>query len=140
MRAIVLLPDSSAWVELLRDTGSAVHRRLREALEAEEPVGVTEPVVMEVLSGAASPELANALRRQLLGFELLSVGGLAGFERAAAVYRTCRDAGESLRGTMDCLIAVAAMRGEATLLHADRDFDAIARHTDLRIEPVEPAR
>jgi len=136
----VLLPDSSAWVELLRDTGSAVHRRLRDALEAEEPVGVTEPVVMEVLSGATSHEQANVLRRQLIGFELLSVGGLAGFDRAAVIYRTCRDAGESLRGTIDCLIAVAAMRGEASLLHVDRDFDAIARHTDLQIEPVGPAR
>jgi len=136
----VLLPDSSAWVELLRDTGSAVHRRLRDALEAEEPIGVTEPVVMEVLSGATSHEHANVLRRQLIGFELLSVGGLAGFDRAAVIYRTCRDAGESLRGTIDCLIAVAAMRGEASLLHVDRDFDAIARHADLRIEPVGPAR
>jgi len=117
-----------------------VHRRLRDALEAEEPVGVTEPVVMEVLSGATSHEQANVLRRQLIGFELLSVGGLAGFDRAAVIYRTCRDAGESLRGTIDCLIAVAAMRGEASLLHVDRDFDAIARHTDLQIEPVGPAR
>ncbi|HJR96664.1 MAG TPA: PIN domain-containing protein [Actinomycetota bacterium] len=81
-----------------------------------------------------------ATRRQLIGFELLSVGGLAGFDRAAAIYRTCREAGESLRGTIDCLIAVAAMRGDATLLHTDSDFDAIARHTDLRLEPVEPAR
>ena len=140
MKVIVLLPDSSAWIELLRDTGSAVHRRLRDALEDEEPVGVTEPVVMEVLSGATSQEHANALRRQLIGFQLLSVGGLAGFDHAAAIYRTCREAGESLRGTIDCLIAVAAIRGEAALLHADRNFDAIARHTDLRIEPVEPAR
>ncbi|MGH2539701.1 MAG: type II toxin-antitoxin system VapC family toxin [Actinomycetota bacterium] len=132
----MLLPDSSAWVELLRDTDSAVHRRLREALETGEPVGISEPVMLEVLSGARSQEHASALRSQLIGFELLSVGGLAGFDRAAAIYRTCRDAGETLRGTIDCLIAVAAMRSGATLLHSDRDFDVIARHTDLQVEPA----
>ncbi|MGZ5294241.1 MAG: PIN domain-containing protein [Actinomycetota bacterium] len=37
---------------------------------------------------------------------------------------------------MDCLIAAVAIREGATVLHADRDFDVIARHTDLRIEPL----
>lgn len=38
------------------------------------------------------------------------------------------------------LIAAVAIREGATLLHADRDFDTIARHTDLQIEPVPPPR
>lgn len=45
-------------------------------------------------------------------------------------------AGEPVRSGMDCLIAAVAIRDDATLLHADRDFDVIARHTELRIEPV----
>ena len=32
--------------------------------------------------------------------------------------------------------AVPAIRADATLLHADRDFETLARHTPLRLEPV----
>lgn len=130
----MILPDSSAWIELLRGTGSSVHRRLHDALEADEAVVITEPVVMEVLAGATSRLHAKQLRAQLVGFPLASVGGLAGFEEAAALYRACRDAGEQLRRTTDCLIAMAALRADASVLHLDRDFDTIARHSDLRIE------
>ena len=130
----MILPDSSAWIELLRRTDSAVHRRLHNALEADEAVVITEPVVMEVLAGAKSRLHAKQLRTQLVGFPLASVGGLAGFEEAAALYRACRDAGEQLRRTIDCLIAIAALRADASVLHLDRDFDSIARHSDLRIE------
>ena len=34
---------------------------------------------------------------------------------------------------MDCLIAAVAIRERAHVLHRDRDFDVIARHTDLRL-------
>lgn len=132
----MLLPDGSVWIEFLRSTGSVVDRRLVGALESAEPIGVTEPVVMEVLSGADSSKHASALRRQLTGFELASVGGLAGFDHAAAIYRTCRDAGEQLSGAVDCLIAVAAMKAGASVLATDRDFEVIARHTDLLLESV----
>ena len=133
---MVILPDSSAWIELLRGAGSPVHHRLRRALESGESVVVTEPVIMEVLAGALSRRHAKLLRTQLIGFPLASVGGLAGFEYAATIYRACRDAGEQLRRTTDCLIAAAAIQADAAVLHADRDFDTIARHTELRIELV----
>lgn len=130
----MILPDSSAWIELLRRTDSAVHRRLRDALEGNEAVVITEPVVMEVLAGATSRLHAKQLRTQLVGFPLASVGGLAGFEEAAALYRACRDAGEQIRRTTDFLIAGAALRAGASVLHLDRDFDTIARCSELRIE------
>ena len=35
---------------------------------------------------------------------------------------------------VDCLIAAHGIRREVPLLHADRDFDALARHTPLAID------
>lgn len=67
------------------------------------------------------------------------VGGLDTYERAAAIERACLRAGEPIRSGMDCLIAAVAIVNDATLLHSDRDFDAIARHTELRLEPVGSA-
>ncbi len=129
----MILVDSSAWVEYLRGTGSRVHRRVRELIESEVRLAVTEVVVMEVLAGAQDDAHLERLRRLLFGCEFLPLAGLSDYEDAAALYRQCRRAGKPLRSLTDCLIAVVAIRAGATLLHADRDFDTIARYAPLRI-------
>ncbi|MEO8293634.1 MAG: PIN domain nuclease [Actinomycetota bacterium] len=132
----MILPDSSAWIEGIRGTGSGVCRALERLLAAHADIVVTEPVVMELLAGTRSPGDFLATRRRLLAFPIVRVGGLDTWERAAAVHRACRTGGETVRSTTDCLIAAIAIREGASLLHGDRDFDVIARHTGLRIEPL----
>ena len=58
---------------------------------------------------------------------------MARYEAAAAIYRACRRAGYVVATQLDCVIAAVAMRTELPLLHADSDFDAIARHTSLEV-------
>ena len=132
----MIVADTSAWIEFLRNTRSKVHLRLRQLLEKGSELAVTEVVVMEVLAGARSHDHAEALKAHLLAFPLLRLEGLDGFEAAAALYRACRDAGETVREITDCLVAVPAIAAGATLLQADRDFEVLARHTPLRLEPV----
>jgi hypothetical protein len=52
------------------------------------------------------------------------------------VYRTCCARGEPVRRLIDCLIAPVAIRAGAKVVHADDDFTAIARHTDLQVHPA----
>jgi len=130
---VLILVDTSAWVEFLRATGSRTHRRVRRALTDEEPLATTEVVVMEVLAGARDEAHLRQLRRLMARCEMLSLGGLADYEAAASLYRVCRREGETIRRLVDCLIAVPALRTDAAVLHEDRDFDAIARHSALRI-------
>lgn len=56
------------------------------------------------------------------------------YENAAALYRTCRLSGQTVRKLIDCLIAAVAIRADLPVLQADVDFDALARHTPLRID------
>lgn len=133
----MIVVDTSAWIELLRGTGSPVHRRLRNELRASEELCVTELVVGEILAGARSAQQAEELRSMLLGFTLLPLNGLDGFERAASLYRTCRWAGGTIRSIADCLVAVPAIEAGAPVLHADRDFATLARHTPLEVVSVE---
>jgi predicted nucleic acid-binding protein len=128
-----LIPDSSAWIEYFRRTGSAVHRRLAHALDAREPIAVTEVVVAEVLAGANDARVRSVLRKTLLNFGVLRLEGLADYEEAAALYRACRAGGETLGSIADCLIAVPAIRAGRPVLHADADFDKLARHTALEV-------
>jgi len=123
----MILADTSAWVEYDRATGSAVDQRLTALIAADEPLAVTEPVVMEVLAGARSDQRESDLRRLLLRFELLTFDVVADFDGAARIYRRCRSAGVTPRGMVDCMIAAVALRWGATVLSQDADMDRLAR-------------
>lgn len=124
------LVDTSAWIEFLRGTGSEVCERLDRAVAGR--IAVTDPIRMEVLAGGRDDSHVNDLRRLLLRAE--SIPTTAGdYDDAAALYRVCRRGGESPRRLMDCLIAAVAIRAGVAVLHADADFDVIARHTPLQI-------
>jgi predicted nucleic acid-binding protein len=109
---------------------------LLASIKADIDIVITEPVVMELLAGAISDRHALELRSALLGFPLVAVAGLDDYEEAAAIQRACRSRGLTIRNTIDCLIAAVAIRVDASILHKDRDFDAIASCTDLKIQPI----
>jgi predicted nucleic acid-binding protein len=129
----VILADTSAWVEYLRATGSPTHHRLRQLIAEDGDLVTTDVVILEVLAGARTDERMRQLRRLLNRFDLLPSAGLVDFEAAAGIYRRCRRGGETVRKLTDCLIAAVALRGDAELLHCDRDFEVIARHAPLRV-------
>ena len=133
----MILVDSSAWIELLRATERPADRMLQRLLLSGEELAVTEPVVMEVLVGVRSAREEEAVRGQLVGFALLSVGGIDAYEQAAEIYRLCRAAGDTVRRMLDCLIAVPAIRAGVPILHVDHDFDVIARHTPLEVVALD---
>lgn len=127
---------TSAWIEFLRDTGSAECHRVDSLLARE--IAICDPDRMEVLAGARSDEHLQDLRGLLARASSISTEP-ADDEVAAALYRTCRRSGETVRKLIDCLIAAEAIRADVPVLHADAnaDFDALARHSRLRLdEPV----
>ena len=133
----MIVVDSSAWIEFARATGSRAHLTVRRLLRERADVATTEIVVMEVLAGARSRVEENALRRELAGFPVLPLSGLPAFESAVGLFRACRAAGEPIRHLTDCLVAVPAIEAGATVLTVDVDFERLARHTPLRLEPLD---
>src|SRR3990172_11775212 len=131
-----ILADTSAWVEMYRRTGSPVDVEMTAVLAEPSRLAVTEPVVMELLAGRRPLRQVTKVRRRLLSFTMMRVGGLETYERAAAILRECRTQGETVRNSIDCLIAAVALREGVPVLHDDRDFDIIALHTGLRIQLV----
>ncbi len=120
----------------MRGSTSPMHHTLRSLVEKDADLVTSEIVVMELIAGARTERDATTIRGTILEYPVVPLLGLHGYEEAARIYRQCRGAGETIRKMTDCLIAAVAIRAGASLLHDDRDFDAIARHTDLRIEPV----
>ena len=129
----MILLDTSAWIEFFRNTGSPVCRRVDELLA--DVVATCDPVRMEVLAGARSDSHLRDLRGLLARATSLDVTS-AHYELAATLYRSARQQGLTVRRLTDCLIAAVAITHEVPLLHADRDFDALAQVSDLMVDPA----
>ena len=127
----MILIDTSAWVEFLRDTGSPVCQRVDDLLAAE--IATCDVIRMEVLAGARDERHLQQLRRLLARASSLPTEPVD-YEVAAALYRTCRQRGHTVRKLTDCLIAAVAIRGGVPILHMDADFDILAQHTALQID------
>lgn len=104
-----------------------------ESLVRSREAATTDAVLQEVLAGPTDEQLAADLKRMLLGVAFLHQESPLDAEVAAALFRACRRAGETVRSHLDCLVAAVAIRNDVPVLHRDRDFDVIARHTDLRV-------
>lgn len=122
-----MIADSSAWIELLRASGSAVDLRLRQALRKGEPLRIPDIVYQEVLQGAKDAQHFIRLQTQLDAVPaFVSDDARETARQAAMLYARCRWQGITIRSPNDCLIAACAIEAGELLLHADRDFVAIA--------------
>ena len=130
----MILADTSAWVEYDRATGGEVDLRLNDIISEDGPLAVTDPVVMEVLAGARTDQRAVDLHRLLLRFDLLRFDVAADFHAAARIYRSCRRAGVTPRGLVDCMIASVAARHGAVLLAHDADMSRVAKVVGLEMD------
>ncbi len=128
-----MIVDTSAWVEYLRKTGSPTNLALRAGARSGQPIATPAPVVTELLSGSRSEAEAAELFQFLKRFEILEPDSLAVYRSAARIYRICRRAGFTIRSTVDCLVAAAALDKDRPLLARNRDFAVIARYTGLEL-------
>ncbi len=103
----MIIIDTSAWVEFLRDTGSDVCNTVDDLLASD--LAICDAISMEVLAGARNEQHLAQLR-----------GLLA---RATVVPIISED----------CLIAAVAIRSRSPILHSDADYAALARHTLLTV-------
>jgi len=129
----LLLVDTSVWVEFFRADSDF---DLESVLEMDEVV-TCPPVVQEVLQGFRDAKAYRRAREAMLAFPIVeSPMELEVFEEACDLYRTARRVGVTVRSSIDCLIAVCAIRNLLTVLHLDRDFDLLTRTSPLRARSI----
>ena len=125
-----VLVDTSALVEFLNDGNQAVANEVDRVLSAH--MTTCDAVVMELTAGARSESDLQSIKSLLAMGHNESVTSVD-FEIAATVYRTARRSGVTVRSMLDCVIAAVAVRLGIPILHNDRDFDALASCTEVRI-------
>ena len=131
----MVIVDTTVWIDYLNGVDTPQTAWLDRTLEAER-VGLTDINVCEILQGLQTEHYAASVLRELVQFEIFSLGGLDLAVAAAANYRTVRARGHTVRKTIDCLIATFCIQNHHTLLHADRDFEPFEKWLKLRVVHV----
>lgn len=129
----MILADTSAWVEFLRATGSEVDRAMTALMNDGQALAVPDVVRLELLAGASTEAEAEDLGRLLERFVAAPTSSPGDHDLAAALYRSARRSGETVRSLVDCVVAAIALRLGLAVLARDRDFDVLARTSDLRL-------
>jgi predicted nucleic acid-binding protein len=129
----LIVVDTTVWIDFLEARGTAFDRHLTELVERDAPIALVDIVYCEVLQGIRDEDTYQRTRVSLRAHPILRPRGLETFESAASLYRRARRQGLTIRRSVDCLIAATCLEAAAEIYHNDRDFDAIARVSDLTI-------
>jgi predicted nucleic acid-binding protein len=133
----VVLVDTSVWRELFRKPAKV---RLDDIVDFDDIVTCL-PVIEEVLQGFDSEPAYVRARESMRAFPIVeSPLGEDVFLQAADLYRSGRRMGLTIRSSVDCVIAVCAIRHQLEVLHRDRDFDVIAKISPLRARNIGRAK
>jgi len=129
----VVLVDSSVWVEVFRKPAGVQ----LETFVAMDEVVTCLPVLQEVLQGFRDPQAFALARDAMLALPTVESPLRAEVTlHAVDLYRSARRAGLTVRSSADCLIAACALRHGLTVLHRDRDYDKLARVSNLEARAI----
>lgn len=123
------LADTSAWIRALRTPDSWI----REQIWNDRPIAYSEPVLMEVMSGArTSKEQADTRRFLTRGF-LVPFDAASDFDGSARIYSLARRRGITANNHVDCMIIAVALRNDIPLLTYDKQQARIAEMFGVRL-------
>ena len=128
----MVLVDTSVLINYFKGNDTPGTRHLEGLMEG--AFCITPIILQELLQGSRDEQefttLKAYLHTQLFCFPLDPV---TTHENAAKIFISARKRGVTIRSSIDCLIAQIAIENKIPLLHDDRDFDAIAKISALKI-------
>lgn len=121
--------DTSVWVEFLRGTDGPATSFVRDHIGID--LATSEPILMELLAGAATGRQTERAERLLLGQHWLRVEPALDYRGAVQVFQAARATGHQPRSLQDCLVSAVALRCQVAVAHRDADYERIAAATGL---------
>ena len=128
----MVLVDTTVWIDFFADRSEPYVAALQGFIENEEDLCLCGVILAEVLQGIRSDADYIETKDYLADLIFLPMRQLT-FVRAAELYRSLRKRGVTIRKPIDCMIAAVAIEHDIRLLHNDRDFDNISKHSKLKI-------
>ena len=131
-----MIVDTSVWIDFFNGYPSEQARTLAQAIDDNLTIGIPGLVLTEILLGLKNDVEAKRIAHLLEAFTAVLEPNRADHIAAAALYRTCRARGVTIRSTIDCVIAQLCMRDGHALLAKDRDFERSAEQVELKLVTV----
>ncbi|MBN1868295.1 PIN domain nuclease [Candidatus Sumerlaeota bacterium] len=126
----MILVDTSVWIDFFAGRNAAHVERLAAFLSEGKDICICGIVLAEVLQGIRSDQEHRRTKKYFESLVYLPMTRDT-FLRSAALYRSLRKRGATIRKPLDCMIASVAIGHGVQLLHNDRDFDAIGNYAKL---------
>ena len=128
----MILVDSSVWIDQFAGRDTQETRCLERLLEIDQPIGIGDLVLAEVLQGTRDErDFRDALTR-FGRFQRVQISDFVIAKEAAHRYQILRGRGVTIRKTIDTLLATRCILDDIPLLYRDRDFDPFVMHLGLR--------
>jgi predicted nucleic acid-binding protein len=119
--------DSSVWIDYLKGSQTSQTKQLDAMLgDSSLDFVMLDVVLMEVLRGIRSDHEYKNTKEALTALPVKPAGGEKIAISAAQIYRKLRRDGQTVRSSIDLLVAAWCLHSDADLLHNDRDFAVIS--------------
>ena len=128
--------DSSVWIDFFNNKSSTQIEKVKSLIPTTAAKGfiyILPVILQEVLQGIQDDKLYPIVEENLFGFKMIEYNGYELALKAADLYRFLRKKGLTIRKANDCLIAAICIENNFSIIHNDKDFDNIAKHTALSI-------
>jgi hypothetical protein len=127
-----IIVDSSVWIDhfngIINKETNLIHELIFQNKVLLLPI-----ILQEILQGIREDNLFVEIKKNFLAFDFIEYDQIEMSIEAAAIYRSVRKKGITVRKPNDCLIAAICIKNNISLLHKDKDFNQIAKHTSLQI-------
>ncbi|HUA25058.1 MAG TPA: PIN domain nuclease [Steroidobacteraceae bacterium] len=130
---VVILVDTSVWIDYFNGTTNSQSDRLDELLGSGD-VLTGDLILAELLQGFTKNADFRRARQLMDSLPCVDLVGRDLAIRAAEYFRQLRRKGITVRKTIDVLIATFCISNDHALLHRDKDFTVFERHLGLQVD------
>ena len=127
--------DTSVWIDFFNKKNSPKIEIVKSLIITETVVSnitLLPVIIQEILQGIQNNKHYDVVKKSLAGFNHLVYENYDFAVSAADLCRYLQKKGVTVRKPNDCLIASLCIEYDFPILHNDRDFDSIAKHTSLK--------
>ena len=125
----MITADSSVWIDYLGGRSTRAATQLDAVLDdSSHDIVLLDVVLMEVLRGFRFDHEWRVAKDAFAVLPVHTAGGEVVATKAASMYRSLRSEGVTVRSSIDLLIGAWCIEHGCSLIHSDRDFDAIPGH------------
>jgi predicted nucleic acid-binding protein len=128
----MLMVDTTVWIDFFGGKETPEVTTLEDFIKEGSDICICGIILTEVLQGIRNDK---EYRKILSRFDPLIFLPMnrSTYVKSAEIYRDLRRKGVTIRKSVDCMIAAAAIEQNIPLLHNDRDFDLIEKHCGLKV-------